>query len=82
MCNRSRLPLVLGARRPTCLFKLHVLILSFSVLFFALFFSLKSEDSIAYKEGSIQQGDKLLEVNGISLKKATQEEACKALRVS
>jgi len=45
-----------------------------------VFVTYVSEDSIAYKEGSIHQGDKLLEVNGISLKKATQEEACKALR--
>ena len=56
--------------------------LSFSVLFSLYFFSLKSEGSIACKDGTIQQGDKLLEVNGISLKKATQEEACKVLRVS
>lgn len=45
-----------------------------------VFVTYVSEDSIAYEDGSIQQGDKLLEVNGISLKKATQEEACKALR--
>jgi len=45
-----------------------------------VFVTYVSEDSIAYKEGSIQQGDKILEVNGINLKKATQEEACKILR--
>ena len=44
-----------------------------------LFF--QSEDSIAYKEGSIHQGDRILEVNGVNLKKTTQEEACKVLQV-
>jgi len=46
-----------------------------------LFAFIQSEDSIAYNEGSIHQGDRLLEVNGVNLKKATQEEACKALKV-
>ena len=41
----------------------------------------QSEDSIAYKEGSIHQGDRILEVNGVNLKKTTQEEACKVLQV-
>lgn len=41
----------------------------------------QSEDSIAYKEGSIHQGDRILGVNGVNLKKTTQEEACKVLQV-
>lgn len=41
----------------------------------------QSEDSTAYKEGSIYQGDRILEVNGVNLKKTTQEEACKVLQV-
>jgi len=45
-----------------------------------VFVTYVSEDSIAYNEGSIHQGDRLLEVNGVNLKKATQEEACKALK--
>ena len=44
-------------------------------------FSFQSEDSIAYKEGSIHQGDRILEVNGVNLRKTTQEEACKVLQV-
>lgn len=45
-----------------------------------VFVTYVSEDSIAYSEGSIQQGDRILEVNGVSLKKTTQEEACKVLK--
>lgn len=45
-----------------------------------VFVTYVSEDGIAYREGSIHQGDKLLEVNGVNLKKSSQEEACKALR--
>lgn len=45
-----------------------------------VFVSYVSEDSIAYKEGSIHQGDRILEVNGVNLKKTTQEEACKVLQ--
>ena len=41
----------------------------------------QSEDSTAYKEGSIYQGDRILEVNGVNLKKTAQEEACKVLQV-
>lgn len=53
----------------------------FDYLFFFSIFTSQSEDGIAYREGSIHQGDKLLEVNGVTLKKSSQEEACKALRV-
>lgn len=53
----------------------------FDYLFFSSIFASQSEDGIAYREGSIHQGDKLLEVNGVNLKKSSQEEACKALRV-
>lgn len=45
-----------------------------------VFVTYVSENGIAYREGTIYQGDKLLEVNGVNLKKSTQEEACKALR--
>lgn len=45
-----------------------------------LFVTYVSEDSIAYSEGSIHQGDRILEVNGVNLKKTTQEEACKVLQ--
>ena len=48
---------------------------------FTLFFFVQSEDGVAYKEGSIYQGDKILEVNGQNLKQSTQQEACKAIRV-
>lgn len=51
------------------------------IFFFFSIFTSQSEDGIAYREGSIHQGDKLLEVNGVNLKKSSQEEACKALRV-
>lgn len=53
----------------------------FDYLFFSSIFASQSEDGIAYREGSIHQGDTLLEVNGVNLKKSSQEEACKALRV-
>ncbi|KAL9951870.1 hypothetical protein ACROYT_G044609 [Oculina patagonica] len=45
-----------------------------------VFVTYVSEDSIAYNDGLIKQGDKILEVNGVSLKKTTQDEACKVLR--
>ncbi|XP_068676818.1 inaD-like protein isoform X2 [Montipora foliosa] len=45
-----------------------------------VFVTYVSENGIAYKEGSIYQGDKILEVNGLNLKRSTQQEAFKSLR--
>lgn len=68
----------------TYLISLFTLVRSIMVesLFLSLsIFTSQSEGGIAYRDGSIHQGDKLLEVNGVNLKKSSQEEACKALRV-
>lgn len=46
-----------------------------------VFVTYVSEDGVAYKDGSIHQGDKILEVNGQNLKQSTQQETCKAIRV-
>lgn len=44
-----------------------------------VFVTYVSEDGVAYKDGSIHQGDKILEVNGQNLKQSTQQEACEAI---
>ena len=43
---------------------------------------LQAEKSLADLDGTIQQGDRILEVNGEDLQNATQEQATQVIRVS